>query len=244
MYIPTLRTVPCHVSTLAALLLFSTTGWSQEPLKQDARDAPLLLRVMSKQGVAGSNDLKIIQGDKTLHKLALSAPLTSEPFPIGRGNLILARGELTEDGSVPDPVLKLTIPDAGRSFVLVLFPAPEGNADRPYLHRLIRTDEQPFGTSELYLCNLTSRQIGGLLGTAKFNIGPNASEIVKPQPHPDGSRVYQSRFFYQHEGKARIFNDTRWPVSRSARIYLFFIPDTKRKSVGYLSFREYEPFPQ
>lgn len=231
-------------SSLVALLVLSLPGSGQETPEKGIKKSPVLLRVMCKQGVAGADDLNIIQGAKLLHNLVLSAPLTSEPLPIGRGELFLARGETTDNDPALDSVLQLNIPDTGRSFVLVLFPAPDGNAKRPYHHRLIRTDIQQFGISDIYLCNLTSLQIGGLLGTAKFSIAPNTSEIVKPQPDPAGGRVYQSRFFYQHEGKARIFNDTRWPISRSSRIYLFFIPDPARRSVGYLSFREYEPFPQ
>jgi hypothetical protein len=41
----------------------------------------------------------------------------------------------------------------------------------------------------------------------------------------------------------KIFNDTRWPLAISGRVYLFFIPDPARGSLGYLSFREYAPFP-
>ncbi|MBK1825803.1 hypothetical protein [Haloferula rosea] len=199
--------------------------------------------MMCKQGVNGASELKIIQGKKILHELDLSAPLTSDPLPIARGNLLITREEPSETESGVAPVLDLKIPESGKRFVLVLFPAPGGKREQPYLYRLIRTDDQRFGVSDLYLSNLTSLQIGGLLGTAKFNLSPNASEIVTPLPAPSGARVYQSRFYFQFEGKARIFNDTRWPISRSARIYLFFVPDPNRNSVGYLSFREYAPFP-
>jgi len=55
--------------------------------------------------------------------------------------------------------------------------------------------------------------------------------------------MYQSRFYCKIDDQVKIFNDTRWPLALSARVYIFFIPDPERQSIGYLSFREYAPFP-
>lgn len=82
-----------------------------------------------------------------------------------------------------------------------------------------------------------------MLGKQEFSLKPDGREVVTPVPDQSGSRMYQSRFHCRVDEKVRIFNDTRWPLSKSARVYLSFIPDLERQSIGYLSFREYEPFP-
>ena len=125
------------------------------------------------------------------------------------------------------------------SIMARLFAAPEATPAKPYEHRLVRSDGLRFGVSDLYLFNLTEVPIGGMLGNRKFGLGPNGSEVVTPEP----DRVYQSRFFFKNGDETRLFNDTRWPLSKSARVYLFFIPDPERRSIGYQTFREYAPFP-
>jgi hypothetical protein len=54
--------------------------------------------------------------------------------------------------------------------------------------------------------------------------------------------MYQARFYVPQEGEKRLFSDTRWPLSSSARLYLFFFPDPAQQTITYLSFREYAPF--
>jgi hypothetical protein len=66
---------------------------------------------------------------------------------------------------------------------------------------------------------------------------------VTPKPDQAGGRMYQSRFYCRTNDQVGIFNDTRWPLSMTARAYLFFVPDPERQSIGYLSCREYAPFP-
>ncbi len=91
--------------------------------------------------------------------------------------------------------------------------------------------------------NLTTLPIGGLLGSEKFTLAPDRSEVVTPTPDQAGGRMYQCRFYCQVGDQVKIFNDTRWPLAISARVCLFFIPDPARGLIGYLSFREYAPFP-
>lgn len=167
----------------------------------------------------------------------------TDPLAVRRGELLLARPGGTPEKPVFDPVVRVTVPETGNRFVLALFASPKPTPAKPYEFRLIRTDGETFGASDLYLFNLTTLPIAGTLGKEKFALAPDKSLIVKPvSDQPDG-RMYQSRFYFQNGDKARLFNDTRWPLAKSARVYLFFIPDLERQSIGYLSFREYEPFP-
>lgn len=228
---------------LAVLAMWPAAARSQETGQAKDEKSPILLRVICKQPVTGATDLKIVQGDKAIHDLKITASLMTDPLGVARGELLLARQTGTADKPVFDPVLKVTIPNEGKRFVLALFAAPAPTPAKPYQYRLVRTDGLRFGVSDLYMFNLTSTQIGGTLGSEKFNLAPDKSEVVTPKPDQAGGRMYQSRFYCRVGDQTRIFNDTRWPLSLSARVYLFFIPDPERSSIGYLSFREYQPFP-
>jgi hypothetical protein len=237
--------LPSFLARIFALLtLFATAALSQEPEeKEDEGEAAILLRILCKQPVAGATDLAIVQEGGMLHELEIKRSLVTEPLPVARGELFLVRKSGDDPAKALDPFLKLTIPDAGKRFVLALFAAPEPTPGKPYEHRLIRTDNLQFGVSDLYLFNLTEVPIGGMLGKRKFRVAPNRSKVVTPDPDQAGGRVYQSRFYFKNGDETRLFNDTRWPLSKSARVYLFFMPDPARRSIGYQTFREYAPFP-
>jgi hypothetical protein len=237
-------TFPSVPVALAAVSLLCATAYSQEaPATDKDEESPILLRVICKQPVTGATDLKIVQQEKASHDLTITDSLMTEPLAIGRGELLLARQTGAADKPVFDPVLKVTIPNEGKRFVLALFSSPKPTPAKPYEFRLVRTDGLRFGASDLYLFNLTTVPIGGSLGKEKFALNPDASSVVTPKPDQAGGRMYQSRFYCRINDQVRIFNDTRWPLSMSARVYLFFVPDPERQSIGYLSFREYAPFP-
>jgi hypothetical protein len=236
--------MPSLPTAMAAMALLCTTAFSQDSIVAGKDEkSPILLRVICKQPVTDATDLKILQQEKALFDLKITDSLMTEPIAIGRGDLLLARASGGTEKPAYDPVLKVTIPNEGKRFVLALFASPNPTPAKPYEFRLVRTDGQRFGSSDLFLFNLSTLPIGGFLGQQKFALGPDTSQIVTPKPDQAGGRMYQSRFYCQIGDKARIFNDTRWPLSNSARVYLFFIPDLERQSISYLSFREYAPFP-
>jgi hypothetical protein len=238
-----MRLMSVSLIALASLAMLCATALSQETDAAKDDKSPILLRVICKQPVDGATALKIVQGGQSIHDLEITTSLMTDPLAVQRGELLLARPGGTPEKPTFDPVLKVTIPDQGKRFVLALFSAPRATPAKPYEYRLVRTDGDRFGASDLYLFNLTTIPVAGSLGKSKFTLAPDKSLILKPvSDQPDG-RMYQCQFYYQSGDKARLFNDTRWPLSVSARVYLFFIPDLERQSIGYLSFREYEPFP-
>lgn len=235
--------LPCLIAA-AAIILFPSDLRSQETDADPDAKSPILMRVLCKQPVPKFTDLKIVQEEQATHDLKITDSLITDPLKVSRGSLILARQSGDPEKPVFEPVIKLTIPTEGKRFVLALFSSPSTTPGQaPYQFRLVRTDNLRFGASDLYLFNLTTLPIGGTLGTTKFTLAPNQSEVATPKPDQPGGRMYQTRFYHRIEQEVKIFNDTRWPLSLSARIYLFFIPDPERNSIGYLSFREYEPFP-
>jgi hypothetical protein len=229
---------PNLLAFLLALVVGSCSATHAQEAAEPKKAAPIQLRVLCGQPVEGSAELKLVQGEATLSELTLLPSMVSDPFAIGRGEIILSRK--TADAEAIDPVLKFSIPAVGSRFALALFPAPEGGA--PYRHVLIRTDGLRFGAADLYLFNFTATPIGGSLGKSVFTLAPGKSQVVTPAPDADDGRMYQARFYIPQEGDKRLFSDTRWPLSPSARVYLFFIPDPARQTITYLSFREYAPF--
>jgi hypothetical protein len=235
----------CHNFTFPvflALLSCFFPALAQEP-SAEKKEARIMIRVICSQPVEGATDLKLVQGDVLRKDLAIIPSLVTDPIEIGRGELALAKYSGSGKELVLNPLVKVTIPEAGTRFVLAIFPSPDAKPEMPYRHLLIRTDDLNFKASDLYLFNLTSAPIGGELGKSKFLVAPAKSSIVTPAPESATERMYQARFYSQSEGVPRIFNDTRWPLATTARVYLFFIPDPARQSIGYVSFREYSPFP-
>lgn len=226
------------IPPLLCIVAASSVIAQEEPESKKA--ASIQLRVLCGQPVVGTTELDFVQDDTTLTSLSLRPSMVSDPFGVGRGELVLARQAAA--GEAPDPFLKLNIPEVGSRFVLALFPAPDADAKTPYRHVLIRTDSIRFGISDLFLFNLTRTQIGGSLGETTFYLAPGKSEVVTPAPDSSDERMYQARFYIPQEDGKRLFGDTRWPLSASARVYIFFIPDPARRTISYLSFREYAPF--
>lgn len=226
---------------LAFLIALVACHPSAARAQEDAEDrkaAPIQLRVLCGQPVEGSAELKLVQAEATLTEISLLPSMVSDPFAVGRGEIVLARK--TADAEEIDPVLRFSIPAVGSRFALALFPGPD--AKTPYRHELIRTDGLRFGATDLYLFNFTGTPIGGTLGNSVFSLAPGKSEVVTPTPDAADERMYQARFYVPQEGGKRLFSDTRWPLSASARVYLFFIPDPARQTITFLSFREYAPF--
>lgn len=229
------------ITLLIALACLPAASRAQEE-SGNKKEPRIMIRILCSQPVEGATDLKLAQGETVLHDIAVTPSLLSDPIEVGRGALDLARHTGSGDELVLDPILKLTIPAAGSRFVLALFPSLDDNPKAPYQHRLVRTDGLRFNASDLYLFNLTMASIAGGLGKSPFRLAPGASEVVTPVPDGADKTMYQARFYQRSDGDPLLFNDTRWPLSATARIYLFFIPDPARNSIGYVSFREYGPF--
>ena len=235
------KTVLGMLAALLALCIATLAVHAEEDQPPGGDRAPIQLRILCFQPVAGAEALTLRQGDDgTPHDIDLVPSMVSDPIGIGRGELILTRREAAVAGA--SPLLRIPLPDGGTRFALVLWPAAASETDRVYRHILIRTDDLRFNTSDLHLMNLTKVPVGGTLGTRRFTLNPGGSKIIRPDP-PAGDRMYQARFFHEIDGQARLFSDTRWPLAASARVYLFFIPDAQGQSITYLSFREYAPFP-
>jgi hypothetical protein len=225
--------------TLLTLAALPFPALAQDEDKGGDKRESVQIRVLCSQPVEGATELSLRREDAVLHQLSLTPSMVSDPLAIGRGDMVLTRRQTGEE--IPAPLLTVRIPDIGRRFVLALFPASADAPKAPYQHLLIRTDGLRFGASDLYLFNFTRIPIGGSLGSSSFTLAPGKSQVVTPAL-PGGERMYQARFFHEHEGQARLFSDTRWPLAATARVYLFFIADPLRQTVSYISFREYAPF--
>lgn len=244
--IPFKSSLQMHHNLIVFIIMGFIAGFESAAAQDNPgaeKEGRIMVRVICSQPVDGATELKLAQGDAVLHDVKMIPSLVTDPMEVGRGELSLARWSGSGDALVLDPVVKVTIPDAGSRFVLAMFPSPDANPKTPYVHLLIRIDGLRFNASDLYLHNLTGLPVAGELGKSKFVVAPAKSTVVTPEPEPAGERMYQARFFYQREGEAHFFNDTRWPLATTARVYLFFVPDPARQSIGYVSFREYSPFP-
>jgi len=114
---------------LLPILIFTAFAARAQEDPKSKKAARIQLRVLYSQPVEGASDLKIIQSEATLTELSLLSSMVSDPFGVGRGEIVLARR--TADGKEPNPVLKLSIPAVGNRFALTLFPNPRRRCKGP-----------------------------------------------------------------------------------------------------------------
>jgi len=199
------------------------------------------IRVLCVDIVPDETRMSLLQKDKVVHEIDLTRAMVSDSLGFARDEIALARRAVAEDHD-PEAVIRISLPDEGTRFVLVLFPKSEADQPLHYEHVLVRTDDLKFNTSDLLMMNRTEVSIGGTVGSQEISLAPQEMHVVTPDPL-QGEWMYDVRFHQLRDGNPQLFSEARWPRAKSARVYLFFFYDRERQTINYVSFREYAPFP-
>jgi hypothetical protein len=135
----------------------------------------------------------------------------------------------------PDVALAaITLPEDGKSFIILLIPAKEGG----FKPIVIRADDPTFKTGDVYFYNHTSKMILGYVGSAKFSLEAEKGLVLRP----GGARAenfYDVGFGVREEQGDRTLSQTRWPVDDKVRSYVFFFVNP---ATGLLDFRAVDEF--
>lgn len=122
---------------------------------------------------------------------------------------------------------KVTLPEQGKDFILLLEPAKE-----VYKVHVVDSRESRFGADSILFFNASDIILGAALGSNKVLIKPRVAVFAKPPPRGE-KPFYQVTFYQPDNSKARPFANTRWPHREASRCYVFFY----RSETGRLTYQ-------
>ena len=121
---------------------------------------------------------------------------------------------------------KVTLPEQGKDFIILLEPAKQ-----EFKVHVVNSRESRFGADSVLFFNASETILGASLGGSKILIKPRVAVFAKPPPRGD-KPFYQVTFYQPDNSKARPFANTRWPHRDASRCYVFFY----RSETGRLAY--------
>lgn len=122
---------------------------------------------------------------------------------------------------------KVTLPEQGKDFIILLEPTKE-----VYKVHVVDSRESRFGADSILFFNASDIILGAALGSNKVLIKPRVAIFAKPPPRGE-KPFYQVTFYQPDNSKARPFANTRWPHREASRCYVFFY----RSETGRLTYQ-------
>jgi len=171
-------------------------------------------------------------GDNRSTPFELPSNYLSAPLPAPARTFSLRA--VTPDVSLAS----ITLPEDGKSFIILLIPAKEGG----FKPIVIRADDPTFKTGDVYFYNHTSKMILGYVGTAKFSLEAEKGLVLRPT----GARAenfYDVGFGVREEQGDRTLSQTRWPVDDKVRSYVFFFVNPTTTLLDFRAVDEFVPPP-
>jgi hypothetical protein len=132
----------------------------------------------------------------------------------------------------------ITLPETGKSFIVLLIPAKEGGFKPVVIH----SDDPAFKSGDVYFYNHTSKLVLGHVGTAKFSLEAAKGMVLRPS----GARVenfYDVAFGVREDKGDRTMSRTRWPVDDKVRSYVFFFVNPVTQLIDFRAVDEFIPPP-
>lgn len=181
--------------------------------------------------------LLLVPGGPVVNLHPMSGTTVGEAVQIGARGLSEFFRPATRDFSlaVPDTrqesgyraVGKVTLPEQGRDFIILLEPTKE-----VFKVHVVNARESRFGADCVLFFNATETVLGAALGANKVLIKPRMAVFAKAPPRGD-KPFYQATFYQPDNSKARPFANTRWPHREASRCYVFFY----RNETGRLTYQ-------
>jgi hypothetical protein len=208
---------------LILLFAFSSLLHAQEPDKDGIK-----VRFLAERAPAEIGEVVLAADEKRSANFTLPTNNLSEP------QLAPARAFKLQTVAKNLPLAAVTLPDAGKSFVVLLVPVAAGG----YKPVVLRADDPSFKPGDTYFYNHSDKTVLGFVGTAKFVLEPGKGQNL----HPEGARpekFYDVGFGVREKEGDRALSSTRWPVEPNIRSYVFFFTNTQTKRVDYRAVDEF-----
>lgn len=206
--------------------------------------ACLLVAPLLRAAPAGNLEVRLAAqaAPKNLGPLVLATEETrSAAFDLPLNHLsepIAAPGRIfrIELAANPTPLATITLPETGRSFVILLVPGAESGFEAV----VIPARNGTFRPGDYYCHNTSNKPVLGKVGTTKFVLPPRTGEVVRPQGAREG-RFYDVTLGVREGEGSRVISTSRWPVGNQMRTYVFFFDNPKRGDVDFRAIDEFVP---
>ncbi|MCU0749243.1 MAG: hypothetical protein MUF13_06825 [Akkermansiaceae bacterium] len=205
---------------LTVAACFSTcTAWGEES------GGPAVRALLLAPGGPVVN-LHPVSGEKVSDAVQIGARGLSESFrPVAREFSLATPDTKQESGY--RAVGKISLPEQGKDFIILLEPAKE-----MFKVHVVNARESRFGADCVLFFNASDSILGASLGASKVLIKPRVPVFTKAPSRGD-KPFYQVTFYQPDNNKARPFANTRWPHRDASRCYVFFY----RSETGRLSYQ-------
>lgn len=167
-----------------------------------------------------------VSGEKAGEAVQIGARGLSESFIPAMREFSLATPDAKQESGYRS-VGKVTLPEQGKDFIILLEPARE-----TYKVHVVDGREARFGEDCLLFFNASDTVLGADLGGSKVLIKQRVAVFAKPPPR-GVKPFYQVTFYQPDKSKARPFANTRWPHRDASRCYVFFY----RNEAGRLTYQ-------
>lgn len=132
------------------------------------------------------------------------------------------------------PLAAVSLPDAGKSFIVLLVPNPAGG----YKPVIIRSDDPAFDKGDTYFYNHADKTVLGYVGTAKFVLEPGKGQVLRPTGlRPE--KFFDVGFGYRDKEGDHALSQTRWPLDTNIRSVVFFFTNSQTKRVDFRAVDEF-----
>jgi hypothetical protein len=139
-----------------------------------------------------------------------------------------------EDGPGSKPLVKLSLPKAGKRFLGIILPG----ADKKLRSIIINADDPGFRPGNVMVLNLSPETIAAELGDEKLLFRPASRTVFKPTRKGDLAN-YQVAFYHSKDGKPKRFAASLWPYFDKKRAFVFFFVDPENGRPTYRSIDEF-----
>lgn len=173
-------------------------------------------------------------GNKFIAATELPRTNFSETFVIPDGDLTLAfLPEKLEEGEKPTGTpATVSIPQSWEK-VLLLAIEDEKNSTMPIQLKAINASDNVFGPGSIYMMNLSSIRVGGMVGDKKLDLRPRSVHIIKDPVRKTGSYPTQLYAIKQKGEKPQRFIKQMWGHDSTIRKVMFILPKPAPRYASY-----------
>lgn len=133
---------------------------------------------------------------------------------------------------------KVSLPDEGGAFVILLIPSREGG----FQPVPIPADRTNFRAGAVYFYNHSPHMVFGHVGSSKFRIEPSTGLAHQPAG-ARGGNYYDVAFYFRSPQGDRPLSRTRWPADDKVRTFAFFYIHPESGRLAFRTVDEFLPSP-
>lgn len=193
--------------------------------------------------------LLLAPGSPNVEIVTIAGEKVSAPFNVGASGLsarfypnaaefnLAMKDSETENKNGYRVIAKVTLPESGRDFILLLEPAKE----KKLKVHVINSADNKFGPDTTLFFNASGESVGAVFGDVKKVIAPRQIQIISAPPMKGDVPFFQVQLFHAVGSSSRLFASSRWLHRTNGRNYAFIYRDPTTERFSYKTFSETIP---